>query len=95
MKVILDINIICVDENYVYAMMRKQYGTQLVPTPDMVFEDSAWKDPRKAYGIVCNFDEGYYHLQMEDEEVQSRDRCEKVCEMYKLHGWIRLGERRR
>jgi hypothetical protein len=94
MKVILDIAIL-VKEKRLYAILRKQYYTELYPVPGIEIEDSAWNNAKVPSSITCNFDKGYYLLNFKDVELDTEENCKREEEMYRSHGWKKPGEIKR
>ena len=93
MKLIVHLDILC-DEpgnKHVYALVRKEYDTDLVPMVGMQLEDSAWKEPRPIQSVVINPTEGYYGVYAGDDKGKDKGRCEKLEQMYHAHGWTRPG----
>ena len=94
MNIIYDLDIICKKENrgHVHAMLRKTYESNLIPSAGMLFEDSAWREPREPLTITCNFEEGYYLLRFDVIEMPDRGSAEQEEKMYRSHGWRKPGE---
>ena len=90
MKLILDLSIACDDPKYVYAMVRKELETDLVPMVGMQLEDSAWKEPRPIEHLTINPTEGYYLIQAGREHGKNQKDCEQLKKMYHVNGWTGL-----
>lgn len=91
MNVILDISI-RVKGKHLHTIMRREIKTDLFPFPGIQIEDPAWKDPKQALSITCNFTEGYYHILFEAIELDNEEMCNREVEMYRLHGWKKPSE---
>lgn len=93
MKLIVDLNILCdaPGNRHVYAMVRKEYDTDLVPMVGMELEDSAWKKSRPIRSVAINPAEGYYYIYAGDDTGQDEGRCKQLEQMYQTHGWTRPG----
>ena len=93
MKLIIDLSIVC-DEpgnTHVYATVRKEYDTDLVPMARMQLEDLAWKESRPIRSVTINPEEGYYFVYAGEDTCQDEGRCEQLEQMYHSHGWKRPG----
>jgi len=91
MKIILDIAIV-VKGKHLHSKLRKEYDTELLPIPGIKIEDSAWKEDKIPASITCNFDEGYYLLNFQDVQFNTKEDCKQEEEMYRLHGWKKPGK---
>ncbi|HZF07244.1 MAG TPA: hypothetical protein VFE33_00490 [Thermoanaerobaculia bacterium] len=92
MKISIHVNIDC--DRYVYATVVREYETDLVPMIGMHFEDTAWKESRTIQGISINPVEGYYDIYVGSDKRKDEDQCEKLKQMYLMHGWREVGARR-
>ncbi len=90
MIIIMDFDIVSTESGG-YASVRKELDSGIIPVPGMYVEDTAWKEPRKPTMITCSFENEYYHLRFQSDELKNDGDCKRACEMYKLHGWQVLG----
>ena len=93
MKLIVDLNIICDapgTRTHLYAIVRKEFQSDLIPMVGMEFEDPAWKDPRSIKSILINPTEGYYLLRVGNDTLSDKVECEQLKQMYHSHGWTGL-----
>jgi len=72
-----------------YATLRKEIETEMIPVPQMEIEDSAWREPMKIEKITANFQEGYYHLWL-GSHTYDKEICEREAKMYEGHKWYRI-----
>jgi hypothetical protein len=89
MKFIVDLSIVCdaPGNRYVYAIVRKEFETDLVPMVGMKFEDSEWKDSRDIRAVAINPAEGYYLLYVGEDARADKDQCEQLKRVYHAAGW--------
>jgi hypothetical protein len=90
MKVILDIALAIKGKSI--ALLRKEYYTELHPTPGIRVHDPAWKELKVPTSVNCDFEMGCYLLSFEDVEVDTEENCKKEEEMFRSHGWKRPSE---
>jgi hypothetical protein len=92
-RVICDVAVMCTaGQDSFSALVRKEYEADLVPSLEMEFDEPAWKDAKKPLAITCSLREGYYLLRFPDERLPDKAACDSRVQMYRAHGWTKLGE---
>lgn len=90
MKVILDIIIICKDDQ---ALLRTEVETTLQPVPGVLIEHAPWSaEPRQPTSVSYNLVDGSCHLHFAHLKAKSKQEYEALCQMYEQHGWTDVGK---
>jgi hypothetical protein len=87
MEIIFNVVITNSETNKVHSMLRKTQQSDIVPCPDMLFEDAAWKEAKKPLSVTCNFAERYYLITFKEIDLSNEDLCERERKMYNGHDW--------
>lgn len=91
MRITIDVSIMIKDRS-LYAVMRKELETEIIPIAGMDFEDSAWEKPVSIDRVTCDFEENSYYITVPTIELATEDECKKQQDMMRLHGWKKAGE---
>jgi hypothetical protein len=90
MKIVLDFTVFY--DRQVLGGFRKEFESDLVPVPGMDINDSAWHDERRIVNTTLIFSENEYYVTLESVKLSNPENFKQESEMYKNHGWKKLGE---
>ena len=93
MRVVIEMEILDRANGAIYANMRIDWESDVIPVVGMYIEDDAWNTRHKVVDVTLNFNRKISWVSLDGNIVcENEDACEKMVKKFEDEGWARAEE---